>query len=132
MSYSIAIKIKVKNNTNLTSCENLVYDIANNLNSNNIYYDYELEGINKFIKKNNKIMIIEFDNINSLCDFIKFIKTLREVIIDYIYNDNNIIYASKNYLNNLKDNFVSKYELINRIEKNKLNINLKEIFNILY
>ena len=77
-------------------------------------------------------MIIEFDNINSLCDFIKLIKTLREVIIDYIYNDNNIIYASKNYLNNLKDNFVSKYELINRIEKNKLNINLKEIFNILY
>tara|TARA_Y100000389_G_scaffold192607_2_gene220284 strand:- start:22 stop:420 length:399 start_codon:yes stop_codon:yes gene_type:complete len=132
MSYSIAINIKLKNSSNVSSSENLVYDIANNLNSINIYYDYELEGINKFIKKNNKIMIIEFDNKNDIYNFIKIIKTLKELIIDYIYYENNILYGSSKYLNNLNDSFISKNELINKIEKNKLNNNFKEIFNILY
>jgi len=131
MFYSIAINIKLKNNSNVSSSENLVYNIANNLNSINIYDDYEVEGINKYVKKNNKIMIIEFDNKNDIYNFIKIIKTIKELIIDYIYYENNIIYASNNYLNNLKDNFISKNELNNRIEKNKLNINLREIFNIL-
>ena len=121
MSFSIAINIKIKNNTNLSSCENLIYDIANNLNNINIYYDYELEGINKFIKKSNKIMIIEFDNKNNLYNFIKIIKTIKEFMkeftIDYIYNEDIILYASNKYLNNLQNNFVSKNELINRIKK---------------
>ena len=131
MSYSIAINIKLKNNSNVSSSENLVYDIATNFNSINIYYDYELEGINKFIKKNNKIMIIEFDDKNDIYNFIKFIKTLKELIIDYIYYENNILYGSNKYLNNLNDSFISKNELINKIEKNKLNNDFKEIFNIL-
>lgn len=131
MSYSIAINIKLKNNSNVSSSENFVYDIANNLNSINIYYDYELEGINKFIKKNNKIMIIYFDNKNDVYNFIKIIKTLKELTIDYIYYENNILYGSSKYLNNLNDSFISKNELINKIEKNKLNNDFKEIFNIL-
>ena len=131
MSYNIAINIKLKNNSNVSSSENLIYDIANNLNSIYIYYDYELEGINKYIKKNNKVMIIEFENNNDLYNFIKIIKTIKETIIDYIYYENNIIYGSKNYLNNLNDSFISKNELITKIEKNKLNNDFKEIFNIL-
>tara|TARA_B100000287_G_C20530374_1_gene740600 strand:- start:80 stop:478 length:399 start_codon:yes stop_codon:yes gene_type:complete len=131
MSYSIAINIKLKNNSNVSSSENLIYDIANNLNTTNIYYDYELEGINKFIKKNNKIMIIEFDNKNNIYNFTKIIKTLKELVIDYVYYENNIIYGSKKYLNNLNDDFISKNELINKIEKNKLNNDFKELLNIL-
>jgi hypothetical protein len=131
MSYSIAINIKLKNNSNVSSSENLVYDIANNLNSINIYYDYEVEGINKFIKKNNMIMIIDFDNKNDIYNFIKIIKTLKELMIDYIYYENNILYGSSKYLNNLNDSFITKNELINKIEKNKLNNDFKEIFNIL-
>ena len=131
MSYNIAINIKLKNNLNVSGNENLIYDIANNLNSKHIYYDYELEGINKYIKKNNKIMIIEFENNNDLYNFIKIIKTIKIIIIDYIYYENNIIYASKNYLNNLNDNFISKNELINKIEKNKLNNDFKNIINLL-
>ena len=121
MTYNIAINIKLKNNSNVSGNENLIYDIANNLNSKDIYYDYELEGVNKYINKNNKIMIIEFENNNDLYNFIKIIKTIKEIIIDYIYYENNIIYGSKNYLNNLNDTFISKNELINKIEKNKLN-----------
>ena len=131
MSYSIAINIKLKNNSNVSSSENLIYDIANNLNTTNIYYDYELEGINKFIKKNNKIMIIEFDNKNNIYNFTKIIKTLKELVIDYVYYENNIIYGSKKYLNNLNDDFISKNELINKIEKNKLNNDFKKLLNIL-
>tara|TARA_B100001094_G_C17859697_1_gene636814 strand:- start:118 stop:516 length:399 start_codon:yes stop_codon:yes gene_type:complete len=131
MSYNIAINIKLKNNLNVSGNENLIYDIANNLNSKYIYYDYELEGVNKYIKKNNKIMIIEFENNNDLYNFIKIIKTIKETIIDYIYYENNIIYGSKNYLNNLNDTFISKNELINKIEKNKLNNDFKNILNLL-
>ena len=132
MSYNIAINIKLKNNLNVSGNENLIYDIANNLNSKYIYYDYELEGVNKYIKKNNKIMIIEFENNNDLYNFIKIIKTIKEIIIDYIYYENNIIYGSKNYLNNLNDSFISKNELINKIEKNKLNNNdFKNILNLI-
>ena len=131
MSYSIAINIKLKNNSNVSNNENLIYDIADNLNTNNIFCDYELEGINKFIKKNNKIMILEFENNNDLSTFIKIVKPIKEVIIDYIYYENNIVYGSKNYLNNLNDSFVSKNELINKIEKNKLNNEFKKIFNLL-
>ena len=131
MTYNIAINIKLKNNSNVSGNENLIYDIANNLNSKDIYYDYELEGVNKYIKKNNKIMIIEFENNNDLYNFIKIIKTIKIIIIDYIYYENNIIYASKNYLNNLNDNFISKNELINKIEKNKLNNDFKNIVNLL-
>ena len=131
MSYNIAINIKLKNNLNVSGNENLIYDIANNLNSKYIYYDYELEGVNKYIKKNNKIMIIEFENNNDLYNFIKIIKTIKETIIDYIYYENNIIYGSKNYLNNLNDSFISKNELINKIEKNKLNNDFKNILNLL-
>jgi hypothetical protein len=121
----------LKNNSNVSSSENLVYDISNNLNSINIYYDYEVEGINKFIKKNNMIMIIDFDNKNDIYNFIKIIKTLKELMIDYIYYENNILYGSSKYLNNLNDSFITKNEIINKIEKNKLNNDFKEIFNIL-
>ena len=131
MSYNIAINIKLKNNLNVSGNENLIYDIANNLNSKYIYYDYELEGVNKYIKKNNKIMIIEFENNNDLYNFIKILKTIKIIIIDYIYYENNIIYGSKNYLNNLNDTFISKNELINKIEKNKLNNDFKNILNLL-
>tara|TARA_B100000035_G_scaffold315246_2_gene334679 strand:- start:57 stop:455 length:399 start_codon:yes stop_codon:yes gene_type:complete len=131
MTYNIAINIKLKNNLNVSGNENLIYDIANNLNSKYIYYDYEVEGVNKYIKKNNKIMIIEFENNNDLYNFIKIIKTIKETIIDYIYYENNIIYGSKNYLNNLNDTFISKNELINKIEKNKLNNDFKNIVNLL-
>ena len=131
MTYNIAINIKLKNNLNVSGNENLIYDIANNLNSKYIYYDYEVEGVNKYIKKNNKIMIIEFENNNDLYNFIKIIKTIKETIIDYIYYENNIIYGSKNYLNNLNDTFISKNELINKIEKKKLNNDFKNIVNLL-
>ena len=131
MTYSIAINIKQKNILNVSSNEKLVYDIANNLNFSNIYYDYEFEGVNKYVKKNNKIMIIEFDNNINLCNFISFIKTIKEVLIDYIYYENNIIYGSKKYLNNLNDCFISKNELINKIEKSKSNIDFKNIFNVI-
>jgi hypothetical protein len=77
------------------------------------------------------IMIIDFDNKNDIYNFIKIIKTLKELMIDYIYYENNILYGSSKYLNNLNDSFITKNELINKIEKNKLNNDFKEIFNIL-
>ena len=134
MDYSIAISINIKNNSNVTRSENLIYDIGKNCNSINIYFDHELEGENKHIKKNNSIIIFEFENIKNLIDFINFIKTLKnieQISIDYIYNNNNIIFANNKYLNSLKDCLINKKDLILKIEENKLNINYKEIFDCL-
>ena len=99
MSYSISLCLNLKNNNTHSSIENLIIDSANDCNNSYIYYDYDLEGINNYIKKNNKIMIIEFENIINIINFIKFIKTIESIFIEYIYHENNIIYANNKYLN---------------------------------
>ena len=134
MVFNIAINVKIKNNNNLSSTENLLCDIASNLNAINIYFDYELEGINKYTKKNNSILIIDFENINELYIFInniRSIKILNNISIDYIYYNNNILYASTKYLNSIKYNLVSKNELNEKININKQNNNFKMLYTLL-
>tara|TARA_B110001452_G_scaffold175369_2_gene147066 strand:- start:30 stop:431 length:402 start_codon:yes stop_codon:yes gene_type:complete len=120
MNYSISILINLKNNSNHLNIENLIYDSGISCNSINIYTDFELEGINNYIKKNNKIIILEFDNTSNISDFIKFIKYVSEIIIESIYSDNKILYATKKYLNSLNKNLHDKNELEKVIETNKL------------
>ena len=131
MSYNIAINIKLKNNLNVSGNENLIYDIANNLNSKYIYYDYELEGVNKYIKKNNKIIILEFDEEIDLINFLKFITSMREILIEYIYYENSILYSSKNYLVEVSKRLHNKNNLLDKIEANKKNDNFKKIYDVL-
>ena len=130
MSFSISLIINLKK-SNISEMENIIKESSQNCNVTNIYYDFDLEGINKNIKKNNKIMILEYDNELNFINFLKLIKLLKEITIEYIYYDNSILYCSKNYLSNLEKTLHNKDEIINIILNNKKNINFKNIYNIL-
>ena len=131
MNYSISLILDLKNNSNHMSIENLIYDSGNNCNTTSIYNDYELEGINNYIKKNNKIIILEFDNKIFLCNFIKFIKHIKEITIEYIYESNIMLYATKKYLNSINNRLHNKQDLIKKITENKLKDEFREIYNSL-
>lgn len=131
MSYSISLCMNLKNNNTHSSIENLIIDSANDCNNSYIYYDHDLEGINNYIKKNNKIMIIEFENIINIINFTKFIKTLESIFIEYIYHENNIIYASNKYLNSLNKNEQDIIKIKNNLELNKNNKIYNNIYKIL-
>ena len=131
MSYSISLCLNLKNNNTHSSIENLIIDSANDCNNSYIYYDYDLEGINTYIKKNNKIMIIEFENIENLINFTKFIKTIHYSYIEYIYHNNDIIHASNKYLNSLNKNEHDIEKIKNDLELNKKNIIYNKIYKIL-
>jgi len=133
MSYNISLNINLKNNNNHSETENLLIDCGNNLYAPSIYNDYELEGTNNFIKKNNKIILFEFEELNNLNDFIILLKDLKKnqnhkFYIEYIYYINNILYANNKYLNNLNKNLISKEDLLKKIEINKAN----PIFSSIY
>ena len=133
MSYSISLNINLKNNNNHSETENLLIDCGNNLYASSIYNDYELEGTNNFIKKNNKIILFEFEELNNLNDFIILLKDLKKnqnhkFYIEYIYYINNILYANNKYLINLNPNLISKKDLLEKIEINKAN----PIFSSIY
>jgi hypothetical protein len=128
MEYSISIRIDIKKNTNHIELENLIYDCGYNLNAINIFNDFDLDGRNKYIKNNNKVIILEFEEENNLLNFIKFIKKIKKLDIEYIYEKNNIIYADNKYLNNTD---YDKKILIDKINKNYMLDKYKKINNLL-
>jgi hypothetical protein len=131
MSYSISLKINLKNNPEHSITENIIYDAAHEIECTNIYTDYELEGINKYIKNNKKIIIIEFDSISNLTNILKLIKSIHMVEIEYIYDNHNLLYASKKYFNSLKNTIRNINNIYENIIKNKQNADFKEFYNIL-
>ena len=117
MEYSIALRLNIKKIVNHNELENLLYDIGNSLNATNIYSDFELNGRDNYIKNNFKIIIIELDDKNNLIELIKLIKELNKIEIEYIYNNNKIIYGDKIYLSNLEFN-QDKKSIIEKINEN--------------
>ena len=135
MSFSISLNINLKNNSEHLAIENMIKDCANNTNVINIYNDFELEGINNYIKKNNIIIILEYDNINFFCNFINFMREIikynKTIHIEYIYDNNNILYATKKYINSLNSDLINKENLYIKIEENSKNPKYKRIYNLL-
>jgi|TARA_Y100000389_G_scaffold37589_1_gene31932 methionine synthase II (cobalamin-independent) len=131
MSYTISININLKNNMNNESTKNLLIESGLNLNLINYYFDYELEGINNHIKKNNEIIIIEFEELTNIIDYINFIINIDNISIEYVYDNNNILYGSKKYLNSLKDNNQDKKKLLEIIDNNKNKIEYNKLYKSL-
>jgi len=136
MCYSISIITDYKN-TNLISYNNeLLKNIASNIPNSLIYNDYELSGTDNYIKTNSCSTIIEINSedisaINSIVSIIELIIHIKELAIEYIYNDNNIIYCSKKYLNNLDKNLHSSKDIIKKLEENKKNNDYNTIYKAL-
>ena len=131
MSYTISININLKNNINSESTKNLLIESGFNLNLLNYYFDYDLEGINNHIKKNNEIVIMEFEELNNIIDYINFIINIENINIEYVYDNNNILYGSKKYLNSLRDNNQDKKNLLKIINNNRNNMEYNKLYKSL-
>tara|TARA_Y100000022_G_scaffold177431_1_gene167327 strand:- start:136 stop:537 length:402 start_codon:yes stop_codon:yes gene_type:complete len=131
MSYTISININLKNNINSESTKNLLIESGFNLNLLNYYFDYDLEGINNHIKKNNEIVIMEFEELNNMIDYINFIINIENINIEYVYDNNNILYGSKKYLNSLRDNNQDKKKLLEIIDNNRNNMEYNKLYKSL-
>ena len=85
-----------RKNNNISNTENLLREIGYNCKTINIYEDYQLDGINKYIRTNYKILIFEFEMIDNIENFLELIVSFRNVKIEYIYYENSALYVSKN------------------------------------
>jgi len=136
MCFSISLLSDYKNNNAITYNNDLLQNIASNIPDSIIYTDYEVSGINKYIKTNTSSTIIEIDAQNTIAitniiSIIELIMPIRELQIEYIYHDNSMLYCSKKYLNNLNNNLHSKSSIIKTIENNKKNTNYNNLYNTL-
>jgi hypothetical protein len=136
MCFSLSIISDYKNNNAITYTNELLQNIASSIPESIIYTDYEVSGINNYIKTNTSSTIIEIDaeNTNALTNIINIIELImpiKELQIEYIYDDNNILYCSKKYLNNINKNLHNKSLLIKKLEDNKKNINYCQLYKTL-
>lgn len=132
MVFSISIVINIKNQSNHFFLENLLYEAAENCNMLSLYNDHEIEGINKHIKKHNSIICIEFEIQNELINFIKFVKTIKQLQIESIYKNNSILFASEKYLNSVNTMLYDKNELKKTIKENHEQEQYKDLYNNLF
>jgi hypothetical protein len=56
---------------------------------------------------------------------------IKELQIEYIYDDNNILYCSKKYLNNLNKNLHDKSSLLKKLEDNRKDSNYCQLYKTL-
>ena len=137
MCYSISIVLDYKKNNSISYYNELLENIASNIDNATIYKDYELTGTNNYVKDNTCITIIEIDNddensnITNIINIIELILPIKELSIEYIYHNNNILFCSKKYLNNLNKNLHNKKDITNKIEENKKNSNYEKIYKSL-
>jgi hypothetical protein len=136
MCFSLSIISDYKNNNAITYNNDLLQNIASNIPDSIIYTDYEISGINNYIKTNTASTIIEIDaqNTNALTNIINIIELImpiKELQIEYIYDDNNILYCSKKYLNNLNKNLHDKSSLLKKLEDNRKDSNYYQLYKTL-
>ena len=133
MCFSLSIISDYKKNNTITYTNELLQNIASNIPNSLIYTYYELSGINNYIKTNTCSTIIEIDSTSlaSIISIIELLLPIKELQIEYIYHDNNILYCSKKYLNNLNKTLHNKSTLIKKLEDNKKNADYSELFKIL-
>jgi len=136
MCFSLSIISDYKNNNAITYTNELLQNIASSIPESIIYTDYEVSGINNYIKTNTSSTIIEIDASNTIAianiiNIIELIIQIKELQIEYIYHDNNILYCSKKYLNNINKNLHNKSLIIKKLEDNKKEITYSKLYKTL-
>tara|TARA_Y100000592_G_C5345646_1_gene256382 strand:- start:181 stop:579 length:399 start_codon:yes stop_codon:yes gene_type:complete len=129
--FTIYLVINLKKNRNIEELKMLIKEGAYNCNCISEYFNHETEGINCEIKKNNIIYAVEFDNINNLYNYIEYIKSLNVIEIESIYNYNEIIFGSKNYIKSLNTSIIDPEKIKEKINKNKILPQYKKLYKLL-
>ncbi len=112
MGYFLELSINLKKHTNNALKKDIIdkaYDYGCEYHSD----IYEFSGKRKLFYRNHLVLSCHFtDNIELLCGFIRFIKSLKSIYIENISYENityKLIYASKTYLNLMQKEFAIKY-----------------------
>jgi hypothetical protein len=130
-NFNITLLINLKRVNNIEYLTGLIEDSCYNCDASYFYIDHELMGINKYISKNNRIINIIFTREDDLYNFIKFIKTQKYIEIESIYDYDDILYYSKNYIKNMDNNFNSLNSIDNIRKIEKIKENYSKIYKIL-
>tara|TARA_R110002012_G_C11449503_1_gene591566 strand:- start:392 stop:790 length:399 start_codon:yes stop_codon:yes gene_type:complete len=129
--FTIYLVINLKKAKNIEALKSLMKDGAYNSNCTTEYFSHETEGKNCEIIKNNIVYAVEFNNIVDLLNYIVYIKTFEKIEIESVYDNNEIIYGSKNYIKSLDQNMINPEIIKQKINKNKLLSQYKKIYNLL-
>ena len=130
-NFNITLLINLKRVNNIEYLTGLIEDSCYNCNASYFYIDHELMGINKYISRHNRIINIIFTKEDDLYNFIKFIKTQKYIEIESIYDYDDILYYSKNYIKNMDNNFNSLNSIDNITKIEKIKENYSKIYKIL-
>tara|TARA_Y100000996_G_C22329607_1_gene563864 strand:- start:255 stop:656 length:402 start_codon:yes stop_codon:yes gene_type:complete len=130
MSFIISLIINLKN-SKISEYDKIIKDAGNNCMATYIYNDNEIEGINNYIKTNDKVIVLEFDLKINLVRFLNFITTIKEIKIEFISHKNKIIYCSNKYLNKLDNCLYDKELIINNINDYKKNKEFNDIYSLI-
>ncbi len=132
MGYLLELSINLKKHTN-SAIKKEIIDSAYNYKCQYHHDIYEFSGKRKQFFRNHYVLSFHFsDNIELLCDFIRFIKKKKAIYIENIAYENityKIIYASKSYLKMMQKEFALKY--INEKKNGILQENNPLIFSVL-
>lgn len=130
MGLVIEVSINIKRVTDLTGAKIFLSELAYNHNCLFAYFQYESEGKNNFVERNECIQVVEFEypfNESEIKNILKYINKLtknKSFKIDTIYKDIGIIkkiYSSKNYENqNMNYDFIQNNKPISLILKESL------------
>lgn len=114
--FSIHLKIDLKHVTsNLESLKSLLQDSATSTDTTHSYFTHETEGQNNKIYKNNLIYIAEFSQLENIELYIEFINSIREVEIQVVCRQDQIIYMNREYKKTLDKK--QQREIIERIQQ---------------
>ena len=114
--FSIHLKIDLKQVTsNLESLKSLLQDSATSADTTHSYFTHETEGQNNQIYKNNLIYVAEFSQLENIELYIEFINSIREVEIQLVCRQDQIIYMNREYKKTLDKK--QQREIIERIQQ---------------
>ena len=103
MGYTVELSFDLRKKGNLTETKLVFEDEATKHGCERFYYNYEISGYNRTLKRSHSIMTFIFEeNDQEVAKFIKFCKKQRFINIEsIIYEDTQVklMYASKQYLN---------------------------------
>jgi hypothetical protein len=113
MGYNIEISVNMIKETQFSSIESSIQDVAESYNCDSIHITYEEDGTLK-IPRHHCVFVISFleEKLDNFVKFIKIIKNYKKGYIECIYCNaiNKIIYASSYYLHNIDKEASKRYK----------------------
>jgi len=98
MCYYIEISYDLRKH-NYSDFKKKLYDLGEKYKAYRMYEDFEINGIERNVKRNHCILTFIFneDDIKYIEKFLRNVQKLCKIYVECIYTDLYILYASKNY-----------------------------------